>query len=79
MRKRIRTISQLGRDGEFPLLALDHTEKALVPALDNLANAESEIESVVGAVAVIGRGVKLLAGGKEGSGLEGGRVNELTD
>lgn len=67
MRKIIRTIRFVGRDGEFPLLALDHTKEAFIPAFDNLANAKSHVERL----SAIDRGVKLCAVGEECSSLEG--------
>lgn len=66
MRSRIRTITQVGGDGKYPLLALDHTKEAFIPALDNLANAKNQIERL----SAIDRGVELCAGGEESSGLE---------
>jgi len=61
-------IRLFGWDGELPLLALDHTKEAFVPALDNLANAESHVERR----SAIDRGVKLCASGEECSSVVDG-------
>ena len=44
MGRRTRTIGLVGRNGEYAPLALDHAADAFVPALDDLANPENEIE-----------------------------------
>ena len=63
---RIRTISHVGRDDEFPLFTLDHANEAFVPALDNLTSPERDIERLP----ATHRGIELCPSGEECSGLD---------
>jgi len=38
------TITEMGGDGELPLFSLAHSQKSLVPSLDDLSHADSEFE-----------------------------------
>jgi hypothetical protein len=53
-------VAELGGDGELALLADLHAEEALVPALDDLAGTDDEVE---GAATIVAR-VELLAIGQ---------------
>lgn len=53
-------VGELGGDGELALLAHLHAEQALVPALDDLAGADGEVERIAAVVA----GVELVAVGQ---------------
>lgn len=45
------TVAELGGDGELALLANLHAEEALVPALDDLAGTDGEVQRVTAVVA----------------------------
>src|SRR6266568_8312785 len=59
-REAARAVAELGRDGELALAAHLHALHALVPALDDLAGAELELEGIAAILA----GVELLAVGE---------------